>query len=432
MHRFEGQTMRPTRWACILLAALAAFSCQAEWQGHDVRLLNGQQPDILIPSKFQIVTESWNRVAAAPYIAYMPEKDRALMLVGCDYPHHAELLTSGDRGITWSPPRKVLFDEAGKGIDGLGTSLTYLGEGRVLFLTGDRRWISEDFGDTWRTWSAVDPACDGKPWYTWDPLWADKNEGGKVTRLIETGYTWLRAPEVEKDCQQGYLRFSADLGKTWIDCTKPPQWKQVSEVALVRAADGALAAACRTDIPPSKAGEWIDHYEGLGISRSVDNGRTWSAVEKLYDYGRHHPSLVRLPDGRLLMTYVVRKGYVDSPGGYPQFGIEAILSADHGQTWDLDHRYILHAWTGNRTGENGWWASSQATSTVLLPDGALLTAFGTGYRSQPTEQDQHPAPRDAGLVLWRISDATLDKTAVIRGAAPDSSLRNIFDPAPHH
>jgi len=399
------------------------------WGDHTVRLLTGPAPGLLLDAKIQIVSEAWNRVVAVPYIIYMPEKQRVLMLVGCDYPHHPEVLHSDDKGATWSEPTRVVTE--GANVEGLGTCLTYLGAGRVLFLAGDYRWVSDDFGETWKAGAPIAPTVDAKPWYTWDPLWLDSDPAtGAPKRLIETGYTWQRAPAVEKDHQQGYLRFSNNLGRTWTESVKVPQWKEVSEVALVRASNGDLVAACRTDIPPSKAGEWIDHFEGLGISISRDDGATWSAVEKLYDYGRHHPSLVLLPDGRLLMTYVVRKGYVDTPEGYPQFGIEAILSDDNGRTWDLDHRYILHAWAGNRLGENKWWASCQATSTVLQPDGELITAFGTGYRSQPGVGGGNPSPRDAGLVRWRLSTAALDGSRMLRDAAADSDARNRFDPAP--
>ena len=31
------------------------------------------------------------------------------------------------------------------------------------------------------------------------------------------------------------------------------------------------------------------------------------------------------------------KGYVNTPDGFPQFGIEAMFSRDNGRTWDLDH-----------------------------------------------------------------------------------------------
>jgi hypothetical protein len=262
----------------------------------------------------------------------------------------------------------------------------------------------------------------------WDPLWVDRDaQTGDIVRLIETGYTMHRPPEVEKMFQQGHIRFSTDLGETWSESIKVPQWKGGDEAALIRAADGSLVAAVRTDIPPSKEGEWIDHYEGLGVSISKDDGATWSEIDKLYDWGRHHASLALIPDGRIVMTHVVRKGYVDAPGGFPQFGVEAIVSADHGRTWDLDHKYILHLWQGSRTDENKWWPSSQATSTVLLPDGDLLTAFGTGYRITPTSTQ---GPRDAGLIRWGLSDAALDESTTIRDAALDSDARNVCDPAP--
>jgi BNR repeat protein len=412
----------------VLLGMFLGLKAHGDWNAHEVRFLNKANDEVAVPAKFQIVTEPWNRVVAVPYIVYMPEKDRLLMLVGCDYPHHAEVLHSDDHGATWSDPRQILFDENGKGIDALGVGLTYLGKGRVLFVTGDSRWVSGDFGETWEKLSAIAQTCDGMPWYMWDPLWVDRDpKTGKVIRLIETGYTMYKPPAVKEMYQHGHIRFSADLGKTWAESIKVPQWKGVDEVALIRAANGDLVAAGRTDIPPSKKGEWIDHFEGISVSFSKDDGKTWSDITKLYDWGRHHPSLILMPDGRIVMTHVVRKGYPDTPDGFPQFGIEAIVSADNGRTWDLDHKYILHTWTGSRKDKNKWWPSSQATSTVLLPDGSLLTAFGTGYRITPTSKQE---PRDAGLIQWRLSDAPVDQDRTIRDAPVDSDARNICDPKP--
>ena len=136
-------------FACTRLGA-----ANADWNSHKIRFLNKANGETAVPAQMQIVTEPWNRVVAVPYIVYMPEKDRVLMLVGCDYPHHAEVLHSDDRGATWSAPRRILFDENGKGIDGLGVSLTYLGDGKVLFVTADSRWISNDFGGKWEKLSA--------------------------------------------------------------------------------------------------------------------------------------------------------------------------------------------------------------------------------------------------------------------------------------
>jgi len=46
------------------------------------------------------------------------------------------------------------------------------------------------------------------------------------------------------------------------------------------------------------------------------------------------------------------------------------------------------------------FASSQSTSMVLLPDGTILTAFGTGYRCKGGGE----GPRDVGLIRWQVYD----------------------------
>jgi Neuraminidase (sialidase) len=275
---------------------------------------------------------------------------------------------------------------------------------------------------------AIAPTPEGKPWYTWDPPLVERDATtGKVTRLVETGYTWWKPPEVQVAHQQGYIRSSTDEGKTWSEAVKVPEWQAISEVALLRAANGDLVAACRTDMPRRMEGD-IDHAEGLGVSISKDNGRTWSAVEWLYEWGRHHPAMILMPNGDIVMTYVVRRGYTADKDGFPRFGIEAITSRDHGRTWDLDHRYILHSWTGKRKGDDTyWWPSSQATSSVLFADGSILTAFGTGYRVD-TQATYPPSPRDVGLIQWRLNPEAVNDDRTIRDAAFDSDRRNVFNP----
>ena len=418
--------------AASLLSLMAVnVSARAEeWNAHEVRQLGEPVGGDRTPAKLQIVTESWNRVVAVPYIVYMPEMDRLLMLVSCDYPHRPMVLTSNDHGASWSKPQPVLPDEPAHARHLLGVSLTYLGDGQVLCgVEGKLRCRSNDYGQTWSS-EPIPPNPHGGGWNQWDPYLVDRDAATrKAIQLMETGYRGST-----DGGQEAFLRSSRDLGKTWNDATRVPQWAKVSEVALARAANGDIVAACRTDIPQSKQGETLDHFEGLGISISADEGRTWSEVKKLFDWGRHHPSLVVMPTGDIVMTYVVRKGYIDTEEGYPQFGIEAVVSRDHGKSWDLDHRYLLHTWVGNRKGSNqsapgpqAWWASSQATSTVLLPDGSLLTAFGTGYRSQPNAQGMS-SPRDVGLIQWRLSKKPTGESSRIRDAAADSDLRNWLDP----
>jgi hypothetical protein len=422
--------LRDLTWVILLGAVSTPLTGLAQWEPHEVHQLNGMSGRIRSAARFQIVTESWNRVVAVPYIVNMPDKDRLLMLVGCDYPHRAFVLTSDDRGATWTDPRPARIGDDGKASIGLGTSLAYLGKGKLVFYESGSagagqpsRWFSLDYGRTWGDPVPLAPTPDGKRWSIWDPPLVEQHaRTGELVRLIETGYQ-----QSGHKNSQAFLRSSADGGATWSSAAKIAQWNGANEVALMRAANGHLIAACRTVIPVRLQSESIDHLEGLGISTSTDDGRTWSDVRKLYDYGRHHPSLILMPNKDIVMTYVTRLGYVDDRNGFPQFGIEAVVSHDHGATWDLDHRYLLHVWSGKRKGETYWWPSSQATSSMLLPDGNILTAFGTGYRIK-AGKDSPQAPRDAGLIEWRLNTKPVNTERAIRDAAFDSELRNVFDP----
>ena len=159
-----------------------------------------------------------------------------------------------------------------------------------------------------------------------------------------------------------------------------PQWLGVNEVSMIVAGNGDWVAACRIDYPKRFARYQFDHYGGLGISISKDRGKTWSDMKRLYEWGRHHPSMVLLPDKRILMTYVVRLGYPNNAQGFPQFGVEAMISSDNGQTWDFGHRYVLATWCGTLKDERSWFCSVQSTSTVRLPDGTLPDGIWHGVQ----------------------------------------------------
>jgi hypothetical protein len=411
----------------------------AQWTSHNVIQINGLANEIKLPAKYQILTESWNRVVAVPYIVYMPEKDRVLMLVSCDYPHQAMTLQSNDHGASWSPPKYVHTDTVGNPDTGMGIGLTYLGNGKVLMVSGTEKglwvWFSYDYGETWNDRAVFPPASNGLVFnFGWDPPLIDKDPlTGKVRQVIAGGYI-LNSPLYESAATSGYsiggIRLSKDGARTWDDVINVPEWLGANEVAFTRAKNGDIVAACRTDWPDRFRKTNLDHYEGLGVSISKDNGKTWSKITRLYDWGHHHPCMVVLPDNDIVMTYVVRKGYPDTDDGYPQFGIEAIVSHDNGQTWDLDHRYILSYWKGIRKGPNAWYSSSQATSTVLLPDGSLLTTFGTGYRAVDSTGKGRPIPRDVGLINWNVNDGPVSSDRTITNAPFDSDLRNEFNPDP--
>src|SRR5258708_32607906 len=84
-----------------------------------------------------------------------------------------------------------------------------------------------------------------------------------------------------------------------------------------------------------------DSLERPGVSISKDDGATWSPIQFLYDAGRHHAHLLRMPDGHLVMTLIVRADVRDGRLASYRRGCEAVVSHDHGLTWGLGRTYIL-------------------------------------------------------------------------------------------
>ena len=375
---------------------------------HVVQQLNGEYEPASLPAEIQWISEPWYRTlddenAQMPYLAYMAEKDRVVMLVVTHHPTHTALIFSDDHGKTWSERKWLSTDTEGRPKPGIALGLTNLGGGKLLAYPENvthGRWLSSNFGETWNL-SPVQDSVDRR--YVWNPLLVVKNPEGDVTRLFEaswrpTGVAW---GSPEGSYSQGYFRSSTDEGKSWSDEVKVPQWLGVNEVNIIQASNGDLVAACRTDYPKRFAHHKLDHFGGLAVSISKDEGKSWSDLKPLYEWGRHHPSMVLLPNGHLVMTYVVRLGYPATHDGFPQFGVEAVVSHDNGQTWDKEHRYVLATWVGNITGPTAWFCGVQSTSTVLLRDGMLLTAFGTGFRNAPGTK---VCKMDVAMVRWRLNE----------------------------
>jgi acetyl esterase/lipase len=363
--------------------------------------LDGPRPPLVLPAQVRWISKGWNgENAQMPYLAYLPEKDRLLLLVNCLQPMRAAIIESDDHGKSWKERRWLSASGvAGPAMGALG--LTYLGKGKLVAFPEDLKtlWRSSDSGATW----TVEEQGKAGELYTWDPLLVLRDPGGRAERLVEacwrpTGVPWGSA---EAPYSQAFLRSSADEGRAWTEAVRVPQWLGVNEVSIAVAANGDWIAACRTDYPKRFAHLKLDHYGGLAVSISRDRGQTWSDPTSIYEWGRHHPGTVVTPEGEIIMTYGVRLGYPDAASGLPRFGIEAVTSGDHGRTWDLDHRYVLAAWTGNipSTKPEAWFSSVQSTSTVRLPDGTLLTAFGTGVRNP---ENAASCKMDVMLLEWRL------------------------------
>ena len=203
--------------------------------------LNGSAEPIRSDAEARIITEGMNRVVAVPYLVSMPETRRLLMLVTCDYPHRPMLMHSDDEGETWSGPRDLYLDEAGKPELGVGCALTYLGDGTVMMQGGcGYHRVSHDYGETWAETRPIPPASNGKPWGEWDPPLVDRDpQSGKVVRLLS-----FCSDNLQPDGHfQGYVRWSADEGRTWSRDIAVPEMHAVNEASFVRAANGFAFAS---------------------------------------------------------------------------------------------------------------------------------------------------------------------------------------------
>ena len=371
------------------------------WEKHTITHLDPDHHDLKIPALFQYISDPWNRIALYPFIQYIPEKHRLIAAIGCDdMPLHKPfLVTSDDGGATWSKPRPPRTDT----ISGL-SSICYMGKGKVMLTVGFPRRLcfSDDYGETFPRTIPVNSQQGGQQLNDSGIPLVDRNpETGKIDRLIGIRYGFANDQDQHN---QPFIRFSTNLGRTWSKDRPVPQWKGFNEAQMIRAKNGDLVCCLRSDIHKRYKNRNLDHFGGMGVSISKNNGETWSNINLIYDWGRHHQSLVLMPNGNIVMTYVVRAGYPPAANGYTMFGIEAIVSHDHGQTWDLDRTYVLYEWVGHLVGDRYWMASPQITSTALLPDGDLITIFGSGEREMGYEGD----PRRIGVVRWRLAKSVKD------------------------
>ncbi|MCX8157550.1 MAG: glycoside hydrolase [Verrucomicrobiae bacterium] len=192
-------------------------------------------------------------------------------------------------------------------------------------------------GDGGVTWSAVYPSLVNSPHgpfvlsnghllYAGKKLWTDKQRVG-VCRSTDDGLSWEWLAEIPARPGDDY--------------------RQYHELHGVEAAPGRIIVHIRNHNPQNQM--------EILQTESADGGTTWSVPHPIGVWGL--PShLLRLRDGRLLMTY----GYRRAP-----FGNQARLSEDAGKTWSAP--LTISA--------DGHHADLGYPSTVELPNGTLLTVW---------------------------------------------------------
>lgn len=217
------------------------------------------------------------------------------------------------------------------------------------FAPQDRRipriYRSTDAGCTWTDLGEIELPPSGEA-----PVPFGDIHPTAPSRLVTTGYAPLPPDASQRTRYQAFLYESRDDGRTW-RCGSSIN-PNGNETALLPLNPQHFLAASR---------EETDTH--LDLFTSADAGQTWRSAGPLSLPRQVTGHLLRLRDGRVLLTYGNRCTN--------NFGIDIRYSPDAGRTWQAPLRIA-----------DTPMADCGYPSTVELPDGWLLTAY---YSQLPGE-----------------------------------------------
>ena len=259
---------------------------------------------------------------------------------------HSYLHRSTDGGRTWERTKLLLTGEARCGQPEqkwthTSRNVVELPDGTLLYgvsLSDSAvawMWRSTDGGITWdRTRRVAIPDYGERPYDNYDGFFGED-------------FT--------------YLTLGGDLIH-WIRCGPPSPMYPMEDGRAVPAGD--------------------DGIDRTLTCRSADGGLTWTSLSDFGDYGMHYVRVLRLADGRLLLTYTQRSTF-------QPLGLRALVSDDDGGTWDFSADRITiegrTPWGLNQGGGFG--------NTLQLENEELLTCYS--YRESPEQTHLE-------LVRWRL------------------------------
>ena len=291
-----------------------------------------------------------------------------------------ELMRSDDDGKTWTFPR-VLLDLA---IDDRDTGILETTRGTLLATTFSSLAYEYQFNNgNINKWDAARQARWRGAHNRISAAERKAQLGTWMLRSTDGGVTWstpydsiVNSPHGPIQLADGRQLYAGkDLWKSgqWIGVCESTDdgrsWKKLAQIPTragddpgeyhelhaVEATNGTIVVQIRNNNPANRS-------ETLQ-TESPDGGKTWSVPHPISVWGL--PShLLRLRDGRLLMSY----GYRRKP-----FGNQVRISTDHGKTWG-------EPVTISGDGANG---DLGYPSTVELQDGTLLTAWYEQMSSRP-------------------------------------------------
>lgn len=222
--------------------------------------------------------------------------------------------------------------------------------------------MSSDGGRTWVISSDFPDAPDGMTLVPFGNI-----ETGKDGNLRVAAYSYNQ--KVKPRVDVCYSVVSSDGGSKWRigGVIGEPA---ANETDMLHLGDGRWLAAARN--LGSGKGHSIDIYS------SQDDAATWRKIGTPTQGGQHPGDLVRLADGRILLTYGDRTS---------NKGINACLSDDNGLTWSASARISEPITTP--TSDFGYPSSAQ------MKDGTIVTVY---YAASSKE---HPGYQMC-TIRWRL------------------------------
>lgn len=299
-----------------------------------------------------------------------------------------ELMRSADDGRTWGWPQ-VLYDGP---IDERDAGVVETPKGSLLVTTFTSVAYAALLAaaeklpaDLPSGWTAIKLA----EWQAAHRRISDQQrkgeEGAWILRSTDGGVTWSSRSPIISNSPHGPIALrdgrmlypgrewtgesragvcqSTDDGVTWdwlgtIPTRPGDNHREYHELHGVECNDGTLIVQIRNHNKPHD-GETLQ-------TKSTDGGKTWSIPQSINVWG--HPShLLKLSDGRLLMSY----GYRRAP-----LGNQARISVDCGETWSEP---IIISGDGTTT-DLGY------PSTVECKDGTLVTVWYEVLKGSPNAQ----------------------------------------------
>ncbi len=220
-----------------------------------------------------------------------------------------------------------------------------------------RAWVCRS-SDQGKTWQRVGELPDSPGTASWIPF-GDVVIADDGTLRV-TAYT--RIDGDEHSDVSSYMLISEDDGNTWRVGARISGYG--NETALLSLSKGRWLAAARTtgsmrdvtDIPADRNAPEHTLRRLLNLYASDDDGASWHLVGPVSLTGQIPGHLLRLKDGRIVLTYGNR-----CPNN---LGVDARISRDGGASWG---RPIRLADMG--AGDGGY------PSTVEREDGQLVTAY---------------------------------------------------------